>query len=254
MVNKLNHLFEETAAGFKLLAASYKLQAASHKLQAAGFKLLAASFGDATMVRAKDIHTSYLMVWLLLISIGSSAQIVSGAFDTTRTAITDTLQSYQGKKVITIESYAKRFDPRKALLYAAVFPGAGQAYNKKYWKLPIVYGGFGTTIFLISLYQGDYNRYKSELFSILNEPGKTKSPSGFTEEQLRSLVNRNRRERDFYTALTGFWYVLQMVDAHVDAHLKEFDLNPQLKVRLEPSMTNDQLMGRSTGVSLKLRF
>ena len=191
---------------------------------------------------------------LFLISAMSSAQIVSGAFDTTRTALTDTLPAFKGKKVITIESYAKRFDPRKALLYAAVFPGAGQAYNKKYWKLPIVYGGFATTIFLINLYQGYYTKYKSELFVIINEPGKTKSPSGFTEDQLRSLVNSNRRERDFYIALTGFWYVLQMVDAHVDAHLKEFDLNPQLKVRLEPSMTNDQFLGRSTGVSLKLRF
>jgi hypothetical protein len=237
--NKFIHLFEETA---------------SHKLPVASCQLPAASFGDATMAGAKVIHSSYLIVFLLLISIESSAQIVSGAFDTTRTAVTDTLPAFKGKKVITIESYAKRFDPRKALLYAAIFPGSGQAYNKKYWKMPIVYGGFAATIYVISFYQGEYNKYKSELFSILNEPGKTTSPSGYTEDQLRSLVSRNRRERDFYTALTGLWYVLQMVDAHVDAHLKEFDLNPQLQVRLEPSMNNDPYTGRSTGLSLKLRF
>jgi len=243
--NRIIHLFEETAsARCRVQASSCWLLASSFKLQASSFRLQATS---------RELQY-YLIGFLLLISTLSTAQIVSGAFDTTRTAIPDTLSSVKGKKVITIESYSKRFDPRKALLYAAVFPGAGQAYNKKYWKLPLVYGGFATTIFLISFYQKEYTTYKSELFSILNEPGKTTSPSGYTEDQLRSLVNRNRRERDFFTALTGLWYVLQMVDAHVDAHLKEFDLNPQLKVRMEPSMTNDQLMGRSTGVALKLRF
>lgn len=241
------HLFKEIAVGCWLLASNHEPPVASCQLPAARFR-------DQTKPGVKVIQRSYLLVFLMLISIVSSAQIVSGAFDTTRTAITDTLPAYKGKKVITIESYAKRFDPRKALLYAAVFPGAGQAYNKKYWKMPLVYGGFATTIFLIGLYQGEYIKYKSELFSILNEPGTTKSPSGYTEDQLRSLINRNRRERDFYTALTGLWYVLQMVDAHVDAHLKEFDLNPQLQVRLEPSLSNDPYTGRSTGVSLKFIF
>ena len=246
MDNTFIPLIKETASGFWILDSC-------HGPQVSSFQLPVASFRGA-MPGAKVIHKSYLIGILLLISLGSSAQIVSGAFDTTRTAITDTLPAYKGKKVITIESYAKRFDPRKALLYAAVFPGAGQAYNKKYWKLPIVYGGFATTIYVISLYQGEYNKYKSELFSILNEPGKTTSPSGYKEDQLRSLVSRNRRERDFFTALTGLWYVLQMVDAHVDAHLKEFDLNPQLQVRLEPSMSKDPYTGKSTGLSLKLRF
>ena len=247
MDNKVIHLFKEIATGCWLLASS-------HELHVASWQLPATSFRDAAMPGAKVIHKSYLIVFLLLICMGSSAQIVSGAFDTTKTAITDTLPSYKGKRVITIESYAKRFDPRKALLYAAVFPGAGQAYNKKYWKLPLVYGGFAATIYVISFYQGEYNKYKSELFSILNEPGKTTSPSGYTEDQLRSAINTNRRQRDFFTALMGLWYVLQMVDAHVDAHLKEFDLNPQLQVRLEPSMSRDPYTGRSTGLSLKLRF
>lgn len=247
MDNKFIHLFEETASGFWILDSC-------HETQVASCQLPVASFGAATMPGAKVIQRSYLIGFLLLISLGSSAQIVSGAFDTTRTAITDTLPSYKGKKVITIESYAKRFDPRKALLYAAIFPGAGQVYNKKYWKMPIVYGGFAAGGFAIYKYQGLYEFYKKELFSILNEPGSKLSPSGYTEDQLRSVINKNRRERDFWTALMGLLYVLQMVDAHVDAHLKEFDLNPQLQVRLEPSMNNDPYTGRSTGLSLKLKF
>ena len=196
-----------------------------------------------------------LLALCLLLRVPGFSQRPVGEFDTTRTAQLDTLSSANdGKKITTIESYAKRFDPRKAILYSAVFPGAGQAYNKKYWKLPLVYGGFYGIGFVISKYQGRYNLYKSELFSILNNPGTKLSPRGYTEDQLRSEINVDRRQRDFWTALIALWYVLQMVDAHIDAHLKEFDLNPRLQVRLEPSMNASPLTGRSTGLSLKLKF
>lgn len=164
----------------------------------------------------------------------------------------EALRQERGKKVITIDSYAARFDPRKALLYSAILPGSGQFYNKKYWKVPLVYGGFATGIYLITFYQDRYLTYKGELYGILNDG--TIPPSGYTEDQLRTIVDKSKRERDFFTILTGFWYILQMVDAHVDAHLKEFDLNPQLQVRVEPMMESNPLFGRSTGLSLKFKF
>lgn len=158
----------------------------------------------------------------------------------------------QNKRVETIESYAKRFDPRKATLYAAVMPGLGQVYNKKYWKVPLVYGGFGFLIYVVDVYQDQYLLFRKDLFYVIN----TGNPSetGYTEDQLRTLVSRSRRERDYFIILTGIWYLLQMVDAQVDAHLKEFDLNPKLQVRIEPIMENSLLTGRSSGFSVKLRF
>jgi hypothetical protein len=168
--------------------------------------------------------------------------------------LADTL-SQDSRPVETIESYAKRYDPRKAMLYAAVMPGAGQFYNKKYWKMPLVYGGFAGFLYGINFYQTDHLRFREELFDLINDPGVGGlSPSGLTEEQLRTLVDRTRRERDFLIILTGFFYILQMVDAHVDAHLKEFDLNPKLQVRIEPMMENDLLVGRNTGVAVRIRF
>ena len=196
----------------------------------------------------------FIIALVLLFGTKGFSQIAVGTIDTTKTANLDTLSTPKGKKVITIESYAKRFDPRKALLYSAVFPGAGQAYNRRYWKLPLVYGGFVAGIYVMNFYQGQYSLYKNELFILLNDPTLTKSPKGYKEDQLRSAINSNRRQRDFFTAITGLWYILQMVEAHVDAHLKEFDLNPQLQVRLEPSVNRDPFNGRSTGLSLKLRF
>lgn len=154
---------------------------------------------------------------------------------------------------VETKSYASRYDPKKAALYAAVLPGLGQIYNKKYWKLPLVYGGFIGFGYGVSFYQKGYTKYKSELFDIL-ETDAPLSASGYTEDQLRTIVDKYRRERDFFMILMAGMYFLQIVDAHVDAHLKEFDLNPKLHVRIEPTMENDMLVGRTAGFSIKFRF
>lgn len=202
----------------------------------------------------------YLVV-ILCLSCGSlvfgqeKPDTVAAPVDTTRSVLSgDSTPVKKGRKVISIDTYAKRFNPRRAMMLSATFPGWGQAYNNKYWKLPIVYGGFATGIYIIDHYQGLYNTYKSELFIMLNDPTMSKSPLGYTEDQLRSIINTSRRQRDFFCIVTGIWYMIQIVDAHVDAHLKEFDLNPQLQVRLEPTMENNLLTGRSKGLSLILKF
>jgi hypothetical protein len=168
--------------------------------------------------------------------------------------VPDSAALAEKQDTVLIESYTKRFNPRKALFLAAVFPGMGQAYNNAYWKLPIVYGGFYAGIYVVSFYQKSYLQYKGQLFDLLNDPTITTSPSGFNQEQLRTLINKTRRQRDYFSILTGLWYILQIVDAHVDAHLKEFKLNPQLHVKLEPMVESDQLTGRNSGVSLKFKF
>lgn len=158
------------------------------------------------------------------------------------------------RDTVLLKSYATRYDPRKALLYAAVFPGAGQAYTKKYWKIPLIYGGMGVLGYAIDFYQKGYTKYKLELFTLIDDPSLGTSGSGFTEAQLRTIVNKARRERDFMIIIMGLVYVLQIVDAHVDAHLKEFDLNPNLQVRFEPILENDIMLGRQAGLSMKIRF
>ncbi len=167
----------------------------------------------------------------------------------------DSVRIIKHGHVVPIESYAQRYQPRKAILYSAVFPGLGQAYNKKYWKLPIVYGGFGIITYVVIGYNRLYQESKSQLFGTLAVPSipPTDIYSGYTQEQLRSVVDTYRRQRDYFLIIGIFWYILQMVDAHVDAHLKEFDLNPQLRVGLKPSMQNT-LAGQATGVSLTLTF
>jgi hypothetical protein len=166
------------------------------------------------------------------------------------------VESVQEPQVIEIESYAERFNPRKALFYAAVLPGSGQVYNRKFWKVPLVYGGFAVGVYSVNFYQKIYIEYKDQLFQILNDPAGTKgvSSSGLQEAQLRNIVDKAVRQRNFWLILNGFWYMLQMVDAHVDAHLKEFELNPQLKVSIEPQIENNVMTGRTTGLAFTFKF
>jgi hypothetical protein len=147
----------------------------------------------------------------------------------------------------------KRLDPRKALFYSAVFPGLGQMYNNKYWKLPFVYGGFAVTVTVVSFYQKNYVKFRDELYILLADPNGV-SPSGRSESNLRYIVDKARRQRDYYIIMTGFWYLLQIVDAHVDAHLQEFKVNKKMDISLRPSVDQNMMIGRTTGFTLTLKF
>ncbi len=200
----------------------------------------------------------FLGTWLL-IGVCSLAYSQEVKKDSIQNTPTDTLISKSGKRVVDIDTYSQRFNPRKAMLYAAVLPGLGQVYNKKYWKLPLVYGGFYALISVVDFYNKAGNGARNDLFDLLDGKtsplNRTLSPTlELTETQLRTRIDQAQRQRDYFLIFTGFLYLLQMVDAHVDAHLKEFDLNPKLKVRIEPHMENSYYTGISTGMAIKLRF
>jgi hypothetical protein len=194
--------------------------------------------------------TRYLLIFLIFLSSVASAQQAT-------VVKSDSLVVQQSPDTVLLESYASRYSPRKALLYAAILPGLGQIYNKKYWKLPLVYGAFGYMGYWAGRYQDGYKKYKVQLFYNI-ENGLSESDqnpeSGFSTSYLRTVTERFRRERDFMIILLGAMYVLQIVDAHVDAHLKEFDLNPNLQVSIEPMVEQNPIAGRQGGVSLVIKF
>lgn len=224
---------------------------------------------------------SLLILFIIALGIPALAQdSLRLAPDTTTVRLdpSDTMVVRENGQEIPIESYAARYDPRRAILLAAVFPGAGQAYNRKFWKIPLVYGGFGGLGYAIWWNQGRYAIYRKALFSLLNEPanpvvdqngytrygnlvvgGKVYYPvpgtSGYVGlDVARNAVNKYRRDRDYMVIMTFIFYAMQMIDAHVDAHLKEFDLNPQLKVSIEPTINQNAFIGRSTGFGITLKF
>ena len=190
---------------------------------------------------------------LICVIIGSS--LSAFAQDSLRTEPNPDAVSLKSD-TLPLTSYASDHDPRKAILFAAILPGMGQIYNKKYWKLPLVYGGFIGFGYGVQFYQKGYKEFKGGLFDLLESGEQTIRIRGydFAAPDIRRIVDRYRRERDFFIILSAGMYLLQMVDAHVDAHLKEFDVNPNLQVSIQPTINNDMLTGRTAGIALIIKF
>lgn len=135
-------------------------------------------------------------------------------------------------------------DVKKATTLSFICPGAGQIYNKSYWKVPIVIGGMVSMAYVIDWNTRGFKRYK-DAYALRsdfdNNPGNY--PDGVSKDEfqgrysatyLKNLRDAYRRNRDLSIILTAAVYAFQIVDAHVDAHLKDFDVSDDLTVRLEP--------------------
>src|SRR4051812_30077485 len=106
------------------------------------------------------------IVFILLIAIGFA---LNAAAQNNKTAISRDSIVIESQDTVLLKSYAKRYSPRKALLYAAILPGLGQVYTKKYWKLPLVYGGIYAIGYGINFYNKGFKKYKGQLFENLEK-------------------------------------------------------------------------------------
>ena len=148
-----------------------------------------------------------------------------------------------------------RYNPTKAGLYSAVLPGLGQYYNKKYWKIPIVWGGIGTGVGVVLWNQKQYNRYRDAFIAQLNgQPHEFSDIAGISAEALGRTQDRAKRQRDYAIAITGLVYILNIVDAVVDAHLYEGRKDPDLA--LKPTVIYDEFgkQNSKAGFSLSYNF
>ncbi len=148
--------------------------------------------------------------------------------------------------------------PLKATLYSAVLPSAGQIYNgskkegsffRKYWKVPIVYAGIGTCVGFIVFNDNQYKIYKKEYIASMTGGERT---MGGSSTQLNQIQEQYHQWRDLsYLALAGV-YLLQIIDANVDAHLFYHDVSRDLGLYFHPSVVNTGYV--SPGLGLTLRF
>ena len=132
---------------------------------------------------------------------------------------------------------------KRATTLSVICPGAGQIYNKSYWRVPIVLGGFATTIYCVDWNNRGYQRFK-KAYRLRADYDKNPGnyPTGSTDEFggrysatfLKNLRDSYRRNRDLCLILTAGMYVLQIVDAHVDAHLRDYDISDDLSMNVMP--------------------
>lgn len=125
----------------------------------------------------------------------------------------------------------------RAALSSAILPGAGQIMNKKYWKLPILYGGLGALIYFAGSNQQFYLDYKSAYAARIDTDPLTTDPyPRLSASDLQVRKDYYRRNRDLCYILCGVVYVLNIVDAYVDAQLRDFDVSDQLSMSIRPGL------------------
>ena len=123
---------------------------------------------------------------------------------------------------------------KKATTLAMIFPGAGQIYNKSYWKVPIVIGGFATMGYIIDFNNRGYQRFKRAY----NEYPNDEFMGYYPQNMFQNLRDQYRRNRDLSIILTGALYILSVVEAHSDAYMKDFEVTDDLsmRMRVEPTL------------------
>ena len=234
--------------------------------------------------------SSYILLFLiLLMSSGIQAQI-----DSIKNQIPkDTVTTLKAKTIIkeavvqledTLNTKVFKPDPLKVVWMAVILPGAGQIMNRKYWKLPLVYGGFVGCAFAISLNSGLYQTYNTAYFDILHyqsdnsyksivdkNPGAVSFVQLLTKRygtidlntyiadytsQLQAAQAASRRYRDLSIIVTIGFYALTIVDAYVDAQLYDFDISPNLSMHISPALMENRYglnntLGLQCSISLK---
>ena len=215
-----------------------------------------------------------------IFAISSDTDSLQTAQQTADSLLTDSLQ-----KQLSVMADAKpslkvqkdwgtwKPDPKRALWLALVFPGGGQIYNRKYWKLPLIYGGFMGCLYAMSWNDGMYKDYSQAYLDITDDDPGTASYNNYLhlgakiddtnrsryEEIFKSRKNKYRRWRDLsFFVLLGV-YALSVIDAYVDAELSNFDISKDLSLKVEPTILNNRssnnpLDGSSLGLQCSLNF
>ncbi len=169
--------------------------------------------------------------------------------------------------IATTDSAVKKpHDPRKATIRSAILPGWGQVYNRKYWKVPIVYAALGITGYIFNYNRVQYNKVKYAYFAVINRGNADSSlfPVSKVDPNLQGFVDANdsyslqlyrnefRKDVDYSVLFFLFFWALNVVDATVDGHLKDFDISNDLSMKIKPAFY--ALPSTPLGVSVVLNI
>lgn len=191
---------------------------------------------------------------VLFLILGCKLVFVNGQVDTTRgtavrdssirfTSETDSLavpDSSNGFFRIFFPGKRPPFDPEIAWKRSLIFPGWGQIYNKRWWKLPLIYGTYAGMGVAIKFNHDRYKRYQKAYLERIDDDKTNDNntfPEGIPNDGILRVRDAYRRNRDFSIILTVGVHLLQVLEAYVDAHLRSFDVSEDISLRLQPALT-----------------
>ncbi len=169
---------------------------------------------------------------------------------------------------ITFEEVSKKKEinplaPSKAAFYSAILPGLGQIYNKRYWKAPIVWGAIGTGIYVYSYnntqYRSARNAYKRRLAGFTDDQyydlnGDGSGPD-VSDEALEEAQENSQSDRDLSLVITIALYALNIIDANVDSHLKQYNVDDNLAIDFNPYLDINPLTNKPNyGMAMVIKF
>jgi hypothetical protein len=160
----------------------------------------------------------------------------------------------QESDAVTDSLIHKKQNPRTAIICSAILPGLGQIYNGKYWKVPLIYGAGGAVVYSFQYYQSKYQKYR-EAYNEGDE-NKTYIIDGYKRTYAQLPLGRDfyRRYRDISALAVAGIYLLNIVDAMVDAYFKDFDVSDDLTLRIQPAVVDNFDLAASFGLSIRIGF
>jgi hypothetical protein len=198
----------------------------------------------ATFARAMRLFSlQTVLLMLLLVSGGTALAQEAATIDTTKTA--ERKEKTKGPH-----------NPKKATIMSAALPGLGQVYNGKWWKVPIIYGGFAGLTYMAVNNHVQMTRYRDAyLLRHDDDPDTVDEFDGrYSDANLRELKTTSQRSRDLSFIIMGLLYVLNIIDANVDGHLKDFDVSEDLSLRIRPMMQQQMVPGQLPTPGITMTF
>lgn len=142
--------------------------------------------------------------------------------------------------ISTADTASRPHSIRRAAIYSAVLPGLGQIYNRKAWKVPIIYAGFGVLGYFVYSNNDEFQLYKEAYIYVANDetyPIDNPLVGKYNQDQLQRGMDYYRRNRDLSIIITSLWYVLNILEAYVDAHFFDYDVSEDLSLKISPAAT-----------------
>jgi len=145
----------------------------------------------------------------------------------------------------------------RAAIFSAVLPGLGQAYNKKYWKIPVIYAGFGVFGYFIVSNNNEFQLFKEAYIYVANgETYETGNPyvTKYKSSQLLDAMDYYRRNRDLSIIIGALWYTLNILEAYVDAHFFDYDISEDISMHVSPAAVSIPATAFQPAPGIKVSF